>query len=225
MVGFAMQIYFDFSGYTDMARGLGHLIGIEFPVNFNSPYRALDPSDFWRRWHITLSIWLRDYLYIPLGGNRQSHLLTYRNLMVTMLLGGLWHGAGWNFILWGGMHGLVLSGYHRFGGYWDRLPITARRAGMFIFVVLSWVPFRLHSLPEILAYYHAMFAMDFSLDLPWRLLVARGAATAIALFMRDNSNKINWQTLGRTAAITLGLATSISLLYINASTRFLYFQF
>jgi alginate O-acetyltransferase complex protein AlgI len=225
MVGFAMQIYFDFSGYTDMARGLGHLIGIEFPVNFNSPYRALDPSDFWRRWHITLSTWLRDYLYIPLGGNRRSPLLTYRNLMVTMLLGGLWHGAGWNFILWGGLHGVVLSAHHRFGGYWDRLPMTARRAGMFIFVVLSWVPFRLHSLSEILAYYHAMFALDFSLDVPWRLLVVGGAATAIALFMRENSNKIYWQTLGRTAAISLGLATSMALLYINASTRFLYFQF
>src|SRR5262249_11302468 len=86
MVGFAMQIYFDFSGYTDMARGLGHLIGIEFPVNFNSPYRALDPSDFWRRWHITLSTWLRDYLYIPLGGNRRGLLRPLRHLMVTMLL-------------------------------------------------------------------------------------------------------------------------------------------
>jgi len=225
MVGFAMQIYFDFSGYTDMARGLGYLIGIEFPVNFNSPYRALDPSDFWRRWHITLSTWLRDYLYIPLGGNRRGPLLTYRNLMVTMLLGGLWHGAGWNFVLWGGLHGVALSAYHRFGCYWDPLPVTVRRAGMFIFVVLSWVPFRLHSLHDILACYRAMCSLNFSVGLPWRLLVMGGVTAAIALCVRRNSNEIHWGTLGPTTATALGLATFITLLYINASTRFLYFQF
>jgi len=225
MVGFAMQIYFDFSGYTDMARGLGYLIGIEFPVNFNSPYRALDPSDFWQRWHITLSTWLRDYLYIPLGGSRRGSLRTYRNLMVTMLLGGLWHGAGWNFVLWGGLHGIALSVYHQFRGYWDSFPDTVRRAGMFLFIVLSWVPFRLHNLRDILACYRAMFALDFSVGLPWRLLLVGGASTAIALFVRRNSNEINWAMLGSTTAITLGLATFITLLYINSSTRFLYFQF
>jgi alginate O-acetyltransferase complex protein AlgI len=225
MVGFAMQIYFDFSGYTDMARGLGYLLGIEFPVNFNSPYRALDPSDFWRRWHITLSTWLRDCLYIPLGGNRRGRLRTYRNLMVTMLLGGLWHGAGWNFVLWGGMHGIALSTYHRFGYYWDPLPVPVRRAGMFIFAVLSWVPFRLHSLHEILACYRTMFALDFSVDLPWRLLIVGGAATAIALCVRRNSNEISWGTFRPAISLTLGLATFVTLLYMNASTRFLYFQF
>jgi alginate O-acetyltransferase complex protein AlgI len=225
MIGFAMQIYFDFSGYTDMARGLGHLIGITFPVNFNSPYRALDPSDFWRRWHITLSTWLRDYLYIPLGGNRRGSLRTYRNLLVTMLLGGLWHGAGWNFVLWGGLHGVALGAYHRFGSFWDALPVAVRRAGMFLFIVLSWVPFRLHSLHDILACYRAMFALDFAMDVPWRLLVLGVAATAIALFVRRNSNEINWEALGTTPATALGLATCMALLYLNASTVFLYFQF
>jgi alginate O-acetyltransferase complex protein AlgI len=225
MTGFAMQIYFDFSGYTDMARGLGHMLGIEFPVNFNSPYRAVDPSDFWRRWHITLSMWLRDYLYIPLGGNRRGRLLTYRNLMITMLLGGLWHGAGWNFVFWGGLHGLALSAYHRFGRHWDVLPVVTRRALMFVFVVLSWVPFRLHTLAEIAACYRAMFALDFAGDVPWRLVVLSGAAIAIALFVRRNSNEIAWGRLGPRAALALGLATFATLLYVNASTQFLYFQF
>jgi alginate O-acetyltransferase complex protein AlgI len=225
MVGFAMQIYFDFSGYTDMARGLGYLIGIEFPVNFNSPYRALDPSDFWRRWHITLSTWLRDYLYIPLGGNRGGALLTYRNLMVTMLLGGLWHGAGWNFVLWGGLHGAALSVYHRYGRFWDALPVGLRRAGMFFFVILSWVPFRLHGLHDIMACYRAMFALDFSAEVPWRLLVLATGATAIALFVRKNSNEIDWAGLRPMTAVALGLASYLTLLYLNASTRFLYFQF
>jgi alginate O-acetyltransferase complex protein AlgI len=225
MLGFAMQIYFDFSGYTDMARGLGHLIGIEFPVNFNSPYRALDPSDFWRRWHITLSTWLRDYLYIPLGGNRRGTFLTYRNLMVTMLLGGLWHGAGWNFVVWGGLHGSALSLYHRFGRHWDPLPVAVRRGGTFLFVVLSWVPFRLHTLPDILGCYRAMFGLDLSIGLPWRVLVLTATATIIAVFVRKNSNEIVWGRLGPLTAVALGLATFVTLLYVNVSTRFLYFQF
>ncbi len=225
MLGFALQIYFDFSGYTDMARGLGRLMGIEFPINFDSPYRALDPSDFWRRWHITLSTWLREYLYIPLGGNRRGRLLTYRNLMITMLLGGLWHGAGWNFVLWGGLHGVALALYHRFGAQWDRLPAIARRACMFVFVVLSWVPFRLHSLHDILACYRAMFSLDVSAAVPWRLVAITAAGVAIALFWRRNSNHVEWGRLGPATAVALGLATFVTLLYINASTRFLYFQF
>ena len=103
--GFAAQIYCDFSGYTDMAIGLALLLGYQLPQNFNRPYLALSLQDFWRRWHITLSRWLRDYLYIPLGGNRGGRAATYRNLMLTMLLGGLWHGAAWTFVLWGGIHG------------------------------------------------------------------------------------------------------------------------
>ena len=102
---FAMQIYFDFSGYTDMAIGMAKLLGFHFPINFRRPYLARGIADFWRRWHISLSTWLRDYLYIPLGGNRRGRWMTYRNLMLTMLLGGLWHGASWNFLIWGGYHG------------------------------------------------------------------------------------------------------------------------
>ena len=103
--GFAAQIYCDFSGYTDMAIGTALLLGFQLPQNFNGPYLALSLQDFWRRWHMTLSRWLRDYLYIPLGGNRHGERRTYRNLMLTMLLGGLWHGAAWTFVIWGGIHG------------------------------------------------------------------------------------------------------------------------
>jgi alginate O-acetyltransferase complex protein AlgI len=225
ILGFAMQIYFDFSGYTDMARGLGRLLGIEFPVNFNSPYQALDPSDFWRRWHITLSTWLRDYLYFPLGGSRHGRLLTYRNLMVTMLLGGLWHGAGWNFVLWGGLHGLALSLYHRFSASWDRLPVPVRRACLFVFILLSWVPFRLRTMHAIIACYRTMFAFAFRPDVPLRLLVVGGGAALVALFVTRNSNVIDWEDLGPAPAFAMGLATFVALLYLNRSAQFLYFQF
>lgn len=109
MYGYAIQIYADFSGYTDIAIGIALLLGFRFPVNFDRPYRATSVQDFWRRWHITLSTWLRDYLYIPLGGNRRGTFLTYRNLMLTMVLGGLWHGAAWTFVAWGTIHGVALS--------------------------------------------------------------------------------------------------------------------
>ena len=107
--GYAVQIFADFCGYTNIAIGVALLLGFQFPQNFNSPYAAVTLQDFWRRWHMTLSRWLRDYLYIPLGGSRKGTLVTYRNLMLTMLLGGLWHGAAWTFVAWGGLHGLGLS--------------------------------------------------------------------------------------------------------------------
>ena len=108
LIIFSMQIYFDFSGYSDIARGISRLMGIDLMINFKQPYFSLKPSEFWKRWHISLSSWLRDYLYIPLGGNRKGISRTYINLMLTMLLGGLWHGASLNFVLWGAMHAVYL---------------------------------------------------------------------------------------------------------------------
>jgi len=141
---FAAQIYCDFSGYTDMAIGLALLLGYQLPQNFNRPYLALSLQDFWRRWHMTLSRWLRDYLYIPLGGSRRGRLRTYRNVMVTMLLGGLWHGAAWTFVIWGGIHGGALSaerlGRERFAGF--RLPAWAAWLVTFHVVCIAWVFFR-----------------------------------------------------------------------------------
>ena len=140
---YTAQIYCDFSGYTDMAIGLALLMGFIFPQNFNSPYRATGFRDFWRRWHMTLSRFLRDYLYIPLGGNRGSRLFTYRNLMLTMLLGGLWHGAAWTFILWGGFHGAMLVSEHALGGRIGRFtPTWLRWLVTFHLIVFAWILFR-----------------------------------------------------------------------------------
>jgi D-alanyl-lipoteichoic acid acyltransferase DltB (MBOAT superfamily) len=142
---YAAQIYCDFSGYTDMAIGLALLMGFVFPQNFMSPYRATGFRDFWRRWHMTLSRFLRDFLYIPLGGSRGGRLLTCRNLLITMILGGLWHGAAWTFVLWGAVHGLGLAGERLLGGR-GRTPAWLRWLVTFHVVVLAWVLFRAPSL-------------------------------------------------------------------------------
>jgi alginate O-acetyltransferase complex protein AlgI len=145
---YAAQIYCDFSGYTDIAIGLALLMGFVFPQNFNSPYRATGFRDFWRRWHMTLSRFLRDFLYIPLGGNRGSRLFTYRNLMITMVLGGLWHGAAWTFVIWGAFHGLGLVGERVLGGR-VRTPTWLRWLVTFHLVVLGWVIFRAQGIGEV----------------------------------------------------------------------------
>jgi alginate O-acetyltransferase complex protein AlgI len=158
MLLFAGQIYFDFSGYSDMAIGLGRMLGFELPQNFNAPYRASSFSDFWRRWHITLSTWLRDYLYISLGGSRRGVVRTYANLATTMLLGGLWHGASWNFVLWGGAHGILLAAerFLRDRGV-PAPPLPLRRVLVFLAVVAVWVPFKLESFSDTLTWLAALF--------------------------------------------------------------------
>jgi alginate O-acetyltransferase complex protein AlgI len=157
VLAFAFQIFCDFSGYSDIARGIAKLMGFDLMVNFRTPYFALNPSDFWSRWHISLSTWLRDYLYIPLGGNRGGSVKTYRNLMITMLLGGLWHGAAWNFVAWGAFHGLLLIGYKMVGldgGHLverKRLRHTINGLQMLImlgFTLIGWVLFRARSMEQ-----------------------------------------------------------------------------
>ncbi|MEO8906165.1 MAG: MBOAT family O-acyltransferase [Polyangiaceae bacterium] len=151
VVGYAVQIYTDFSGYTDIAIGSAALLGVRFPANFAAPYQAHDLVDFWRRWHISLSTWLRDYLYIPLGGNRRGRVRTYLNLIATMLLGGLWHGPKWTFVIWGGLHGVGLAlnraWRERFGDRLSRTPLLRALGtlGTFHFVLLAWVFFRADS--------------------------------------------------------------------------------
>jgi D-alanyl-lipoteichoic acid acyltransferase DltB (MBOAT superfamily) len=159
---FALQIYCDFSGYTDIARGVAKLLGVELMVNFNRPYLATNPSDFWRRWHISLSQWLRDYLYVPLGGSRSGRRRTYVNLMVTMVLGGLWHGAAWNFILWGAYQGLLLVG-HRFIvddlKLWkssNRMSTLLSRVLMFHATCYGWLLFRANSFEQIIKFTRAL---------------------------------------------------------------------
>lgn len=169
VLAYSAQLYFDFSGYSDMAIGLSRMFGIKLPLNFNSPYKAVNIIDFWRRWHMTLSRFLRDYLYIPLGGSRKGKFRRYLNLMITMLLGGLWHGAGWTFLLWGGLHGLYLVMNHA----WHSLRLSRRhdlerssrlgricgRTVTFIAVVLAWVPFRTESFSAATSLYADMFGM------------------------------------------------------------------
>ena len=150
-LAYTFQLYFDFSGYSDMAIGIARMFGIRLPLNFNSPYKATSIIDFWRRWHITLSRFLRDYLYISLGGSRKGKIRRHINLMITMILGGLWHGAGWTFILWGGLHGFYLIVNHGWRALFNnrkntRLGSFCAWAITFLMVVISWVPFRAESI-------------------------------------------------------------------------------
>ena len=139
---YTLQIYFDFSGYSDMAIGLALMFGLRLPMNFNAPYRAVSIRDFWRRWHMTLSRFLRDYLYIPLGGNRHGAVRQAMNVVATMLLGGLWHGASWTFVAWGGLHGIALAANHVWQGWGLRLPRPLAWAVTLLFVMAGWVLFR-----------------------------------------------------------------------------------
>jgi alginate O-acetyltransferase complex protein AlgI len=154
VTAYAFQIYFDFSGYSDMAIGLGLMLGFVFPKNFDSPYISQSITEFWHRWHISLSTWLRDYLYVPLGGNRKGPRRTYVNLFIVMLLGGLWHGAAWNFLIWGGMHGVLLAAERMRGkaALYGGLPAPFRVALTFVLVLITWVFFRAADLPSALRY-------------------------------------------------------------------------
>ena len=162
LLAYAFQIYFDFSGYSDMAIGIGRMIGFKFPENFNNPYTSSSITEFWRRWHMTLGDWMRDYLYIPLGGNRVSTSRMYCNLWIVFLLSGLWHGASWNFILWGIFHGsflildrLFLLRFYKVIGKPISILLT------FFIVILSWVVFRVETFGDAVIYYQRLFAFDF----------------------------------------------------------------
>jgi len=159
-LSYTFQLYYDFSGYTDMAIGAALLFNIRLPINFNSPYKAIGIQDFWRRWHITLSRWLRDYVYIPLGGSRKGESRTYTNLLVTFILGGLWHGAGWTFIIWGAMHGIALSVERLWGKYGIRLYSPISWFITFFFVNWTWVVFRAESFGDALKVYRGMLGMN-----------------------------------------------------------------
>jgi D-alanyl-lipoteichoic acid acyltransferase DltB (MBOAT superfamily) len=150
-VVFGWQIFFDFSGYTDMARGVAKVMGFNLILNFNNPYLATGLGDFWSRWHISLSSWFRDYVYIPLGGNRSGTLLTYRNLFLTFFISGIWHGANWTFMIWGALHGLgvlITRELERSTLYRERVPKLLKQFGVFLFVSFTWIFFRADSLND-----------------------------------------------------------------------------
>ena len=228
LLGYAFQIYFDFSGYSDMAIGLGRLFGIELPQNFDSPYKAVSPSDFWRRWHITLSRWLRDYLYIPLGGNRCSAARRRFNLMATMVLGGLWHGANWTFAAWGTWHGLLLVGHHACPAWDRRLSPFWQRNGTFLLVTLGWVFFRAESFGHA-ARWFASLAGAHGLAPPWtRDTLSLAALVALCLGLVrlcPNSLELPLGRLDRLSQVGLATATAVAVLLMNYGSKFLYFQF
>lgn len=162
-VCYALQIYMDFSSYSDMAIGLGKLFGFHFLENFNYPYLSVSIKEFWRRWHISLSSWFRDYVYIPLGGNRHGKHATYRNLMIVFILTGFWHGANWTFIIWGLFHGIFLILERgKFGEWLEKIPVILKRIYTLVVVLIGWVFFRCDSIMDAFAYIKVMFALNFS---------------------------------------------------------------
>jgi D-alanyl-lipoteichoic acid acyltransferase DltB (MBOAT superfamily) len=225
VLSFAFQIYFDFSGYTDMALGIALMLGITLPQNFNVPYRAVSVSDFWRRWHMTLSRFLRDYLYIPLGGNRHGLARQLLALMVTMGLGGLWHGAALTFIAWGMVHGIGLCAGVLWRKWGLRMPAVAGWALTFLFVTLAWVLFRAPSFEAAGRLYGAMLgAAPLGAALKWRLLlpaalIAMLGPTAYDAAMRARPSR----------GLAMGLALAFVLLLLKLGNEenyeFIYFQF
>jgi D-alanyl-lipoteichoic acid acyltransferase DltB (MBOAT superfamily) len=238
---FAVQIYCDFSGYTDIARGLAKLMGFEFVLNFNLPYFATNPSDFWQRWHISLSTWLRDYLYISLGGNRKGTAKTYRNLMLTMVIGGLWHGAAWNFVLWGFYHGLLLIGHRLLTPVLDKIftaatpvgrsiSLAVRIAVMFHLTCYGWLLFRAQSFAQIrdmtISLFQPFEAVDPSLAL--RILLISTPLILVQL-VQYLSNKLHFLEFpwipAEAKVICYSVFTYFVLFRGGEQQAFIYFQF
>ncbi len=227
--GYAAQIYCDFSGYTDIAIGLALLMGYVFPQNFRSPYRATGFRDFWRRWHMTLSRFLRDFLYIPLGGNRGGRLLTYRNLMITMILGGLWHGAAWTFVLWGVYNGLGLVAEHALGGR-IKAPGWLRWLVTFHLIVFGWILFRSQSLTLLGVFLSRLFVPG-PLTL-WTAPVLIAIALTIGLQLLPPQPLERLQVaIERLRPLVLGAGLAVVIVFVAATVPsqgvppFIYFRF
>lgn len=227
---YAIQIYFDFCGYSDMAIGIARALGFRFPANFARPYLSASITEFWRRWHISLSTWLRLYLYIPLGGNRKGPVRTYINLMLVMLLGGLWHGAAWTFVFWGGIHGLGLA-IERATGYAPE-SIWRRRVGIFItfhLVCISWVFFRAPDILSAWAYFKGMADVDSILIVTTKFAVAKCAMlTGLFLILEHFATTRSFLKLrNMRVLLPVGIAYAILFLLLAnfAAHPFIYFQF
>lgn len=238
IIAFAFQIYFDFSGYSDMATGLGKMLGFEFPKNFDHPYISKSISEFWRRWHITLGSWFRSYVYIPLGGNRNGNFKTYRNLFITWALTGLWHGASWNFILWGLFFGvLIIIERLGFGKILEKLPSAVSMLYTFVMVLFGWVLFDTDTLADAGRYYAAMFGAGGSLvDSYARYTIASNAVMLVLCILISGglgSRLISFcEEKNKRASAVAGVAVKIGGLlictaYLVGATYnpFLYFRF
>lgn len=235
-VAYAFQIYFDFSGYSDMALGLARMFGFIIPKNFATPYLSESITEFWRRWHISLSTWLRDYLYVPLGGNRLGRRRTYFNLALVMLIGGLWHGANWTFICWGAYHGvlLALERWHGKRPFYAWMPGSFRVALTFVLVLISWVLFRSADLPHAFAYLAAMFGLAHTsasslllgseIYTPYNLaILALCAALSFQRFeVYDFTAELTWPKVLILAPLFL---LAIAVMFTQTFNPFLYFQF
>jgi len=241
VLAYSLQIYCDFSGYTDMALGTAHMLGYKLAQNFNMPYASLNVSEFWRRWHISLSSWLRDYLFIPLGGSRGTNWQTNRNLLITMTLGGLWHGASWTFVAWGILHGLLLIGHREFRSFCEKRPrlesllgtlpgAAARLALTFTTVSLAWVFFRATTFAAASTMFQRMFSAHTGMGLPMSkvsLLVLTGVVVASHVLAltgawKKGSVRIPAPLLGVSYALVLTLALVLA---PDSGKAFIYFQF
>jgi alginate O-acetyltransferase complex protein AlgI len=227
---YTAQIYCDFSGYTDIAIGLALLMGYVFPQNFMSPYRSLGFRDFWRRWHMTLSRFLRDFLYIPLGGNRKGKLQTYRNLFLTMLLGGLWHGAAFTFLLWGAFHGAGLCLEHAFAERWEKVWKWLRWVITFHLVVFGWILFRAQSLDQAGSFISRLFAPGAATL--WSAPVIVAVVVVIGLQLLPSRGVEGFQVrLERLRPVVIAVGLAILILYVGATVPsqgvapFIYFRF
>jgi alginate O-acetyltransferase complex protein AlgI len=230
---FAWQIYGDFSGYSSIARGCAQLMGFHFMVNFRQPYFADSIQDFWRRWHISLSTWLRDYLYIPLGGNRNGERQTYRNLLLTMLLGGLWHGANWTFVIWGGIHGGALAIERKLTRGREAgiaLPKWIKRILIFHLVCLAWIFFRAQSLGAAWAMLKGITVWSWRPEFPSAFVFL--ALFSIPLFLLDiwlekSGDEYLFGSASVQTRVAFGMACTvvIALLGANQANAFIYFQF
>jgi alginate O-acetyltransferase complex protein AlgI len=230
-IAFALQIFFDFSGYTDIAIGVALLFGFHFPENFRRPYLSASITEFWRRWHMTLSRWLRDYVYIPLGGNRKGAVRTYMNLMATMLLGGLWHGASWNFVIWGGYHGVLLSLERIVWGRevrhgWLRIPLGILT---FLLVCVGWVFFRAKTFAGAMFVLGQMFSRvpGHSLLSPWQWRMA--IFSLIVALAEEYRGTLTRLTASPAWARTLAVVVVLLVIELFSATErtipFVYFQF
>ncbi len=189
MIGYTLQIYFDFSGYCDMAIGLGLMVGVRLPVNFASPYKARSIIEFWRRWHMTLSAFLKDYVYVPLGGNRRGELFRLRNIFLTMLIGGVWHGAAWTFVIWGLIHAALITLNHAarlwapaLDSWRDPLSIAAKRTALLLAVMLAWIFFRSQNVPAAFAMIGALLSPVGAAPIGPEIIALMIFASALALF-------------------------------------------
>lgn len=250
VIAYTLQIYFDFSGYCDMAAGIAYMFNIELPLNFNSPYKALNISDFWKRWHMTLTRFLTQYVYIPLGGSRKGVYKTYLNTLIVFVVSGIWHGAGFTFILWGMMHGIAMVLYKAFSKYFDKIPAALRWIFTFLFINISWVYFRAPSINEANTMISKLFdggmtlnfeitetllniipisvvsnLFEFSGNLPIIMLLLIAAMIGVCLFAKNVYERTTMLKANLYNFCTTVFLFIWSILSLSGVSTFLYFNF